>query len=235
MRNVFKDIRVNDAKTLLTIDESKIPAELQGTRDELRKMVAEDKANLQNHSHERIKRTVPRDAFVRHFLPFFAGLITDNVESRQRKWLDIAGSMFMEVSVVNERLETIATVPMLQRSDVFAPKLGKNKRIDQSLVMISNLQMARSGVYANAQEDILLRATENILDPGANDGSDKEWEALFTYFRDDLIAFMKNNGINENGEKVTQPVVFEETKTNEKPVQTYRIADDPDVQWDDDF
>jgi hypothetical protein len=43
MRNVFKDIRVNDAKTLLTIDESKIPAELQGTRDELRKMVAEDK------------------------------------------------------------------------------------------------------------------------------------------------------------------------------------------------
>jgi hypothetical protein len=66
-------------------------------------------------------RTVPENIFVHHFLPVFAGEKKENVQETVAMWVNIAGSNFHPVNVVNNQGQVVAQVPPLQNNKALDP------------------------------------------------------------------------------------------------------------------
>jgi hypothetical protein len=66
-------------------------------------------------------RTIPEAIFVHHFLPVFSGERTENAQEALSMWVNIAGSNFHPVNVVNDVGEVVAQVPPLQNNGALDP------------------------------------------------------------------------------------------------------------------
>lgn len=66
-------------------------------------------------------RTIPENIFVHHFLPVFSGERTENVQEVVSMWVNIAGSNFHPVNVVNNVGDIVAQVPPLQNNTALDP------------------------------------------------------------------------------------------------------------------
>ena len=63
---------------------------------------------------ESVKATVPEDIFVNNYLDYFKNIKNQTEESPLYvQWVNIAGSVFEEVDLVNSKGEVVATVPPL--------------------------------------------------------------------------------------------------------------------------
>lgn len=66
-------------------------------------------------------RTIPEAIFVHHFLPVFSGERTENAQEALSMWVNIAGSNFHPVNVINNQGDVVAQVPPLQNNRVLDP------------------------------------------------------------------------------------------------------------------
>lgn len=95
-------------------------------------------------------RSVPENIFIHHFLPVFCGERTENVQETVAMWVNIAGSNFHPVNVVNNSGEVVAQVPPLQN----------NKALDPSR---SHSNIAYALKESQAKADLSPIAAQNAL------------------------------------------------------------------------
>lgn len=128
-------------------------------------------------------RTIPEAIFVHHFLPVFSGERKENAQESLAMWVNIAGSNFHPVNIVNPKGEVVAQVPPLQNNAVLDPSSSKSNL--SYAVQESN---ARAGLSPLGSQTILTNQLTNKLNAltseidAKNVPHEKMWKDLLTKY-----------------------------------------------------
>jgi hypothetical protein len=146
-------------------------------------------------------RTVPENIFVHHFLPVFSGEKTENVQEALSMWVNIAGSNFHPVNIVNGNGEIVAQVPPIQNNTVLDPS---NRASNLSYaVKEANAKAGLSplGAQAMLTNQLTNKLTNMTADLNSkNKPHEQMWNDLFNKYGKSSTSDKSKNQQAEEGD-----------------------------------
>lgn len=128
-------------------------------------------------------RTVPENIFTHYFLPVFSGEQKENVQEAVAMWVNIAGSNFHPVNIVNNVGEVVAQVPPLQNNNALDP--SKSSSNLAYAVKESKARAELSPMGAQAMLTNQLTNKLNVMTEGTNEKNQplqEKWTELLSKY-----------------------------------------------------
>lgn len=139
-------------------------------------------------------RTIPENIFITHFLPFFAGEGSKNIDEVLETWHRISGNNFTPVNIVDNKGNVVIQVPPIHNGEYFKPIV--NRKID----MAYHMRVAREKSMASPKlgerivsEQLGEKLSEMIEDSDHSEVTEK-WMALFKHYKKNVKAMDVSNG-----------------------------------------
>ena len=151
------------------------------------------------------RRELPEALFKELYLPYFAG--QDNINSRPdliEKWLNVAGTGFSEVNLINDSGEVIATVPGLSSTlhlQVSTSSVNLSDACRQAEIVGSQIKSLGTRYFNSA----LLAREKELIDtivPDSLESVKQKWNEVFQHFGIDVNAVRANNASSNTSDEV---------------------------------
>lgn len=146
-------------------------------------------------------RTIPENIFVHHFLPVFSGEKTENVQEALAMWVNIAGSNFHSVNVVNPQGEVVAQVPPLQNNNALDPSKKHTNlayTLKEAQVKSELSPMAAQSLLSNQLIGKLDNMTQDIAEK--NKPLEQRWTDLLAKYGKASKADEKRSDTDTEGD-----------------------------------
>lgn len=130
------------------------------------------------------QRRLSEQIFIQHFLPFFAGEIEpEHIDEMRTIWIDVAGDVFTEVSIIGEGGVVVAIVPSLGDRNSIRLTTSDEKERMSSVTLTARQKMTISPILS---DNIITNALEEkfmVKDVTDNNiAKRKEWEKLLNKY-----------------------------------------------------
>lgn len=139
-------------------------------------------ADMQNgfsRMGDALRRTVPENIFVHHFLPVFSGQKTDDIDNILEYWIRISNGPMNSVAVVDTLGQIKVVVPPLHNNLILNP----DKSEDVNIAYAAKEAKAREGYAPVMAQSILAQALGkkygSMLDVSPNETNDEQWRKVF--------------------------------------------------------
>lgn len=161
----------NNPKSMQEIQTQMLQTQINTIKEQFRQL---DKLDV---------RTIPEAIFVHHFLPVFSGERTENAQEALSMWVNIAGSNFHPVNVVNNRGEVVAQVPPLQNNAVLDPSSSNSNlgyAVKESNAKANLSPLGAQAMLTNQLTNKLTSMTVNL--ESKNKPHEKMWNDLLAKY-----------------------------------------------------
>lgn len=127
-------------------------------------------------------RSIPENIFVFNFLPFFCGEKVENSNYLLNTWLDIAGSNYKPVNVVDNNGKVVITVPPIHDNNAIEPVT--NRRDDLSYMFRESREKSTlsPNLGINIVNDALGSRFHKVIRDTQNSPIKEKWLALFRHY-----------------------------------------------------
>jgi|JFJP01.1.fsa_nt_gi hypothetical protein len=127
-------------------------------------------------------RNIPDIMFRTYFLPYFSGEMEDSDNEVLSTWINIAGSTYSAVNILDNNGKVIARVPPIHDRDVISPIVNRNEDLSYIFKLAREKASLSPRLANNIVNDELNNRLNNLSADHDSSTLEKEWIELFQYY-----------------------------------------------------